>query len=246
MRQLKEQYEQALAQVQPKLQAAPKPSPFNKLASQQAELASGQQQMESAAQGEEFEQALQQANDLGTKVDAYSAAVEELKRLKEQYEQALSQMQPKLQAAPNPSPFNKLASQQAELASGQQQMESAAQSEEFEQALQQCNDLGTKVDAYTAAVEELKKLKEQYEEALSQVQPKLQAAPNPSPFNKLASQQAELLSGQQQMESAAQSEEFEQALQQANDLGTKADAYTAAVEQLKQLKEQYEQALSQL
>jgi len=97
------------------------------------------------------EQALQQANDLGTKADAYTTAVEELTRLKTAYEQALAQVQPKVQAAPNPSPFNKLAPQQAELASGQQQMESAAQAEEFEQALSQANDLSTKVDAYTAA-----------------------------------------------------------------------------------------------
>ena len=243
---LKKAYEQALAQVQPKLQAAPNPSPFQKLASQQGELASGQQQMESAAQAEDFEQALSQANDLGTKADAYAAAVEELTRLKKEYEQALAQVQPKLQTAPNPSPFNKLAAQQAELTSGQQQMESAAQAEEFEQALSQANDLGTKADAYTAAVAELTRLKQEYEQALSQVQPKLQAAPNPSPFDKLTAQQAELSSGQQQMEAAAQAEEFEQALQQANDLGTKADAYTTAVEELTRLKTAYEQALAQV
>src|SRR5256885_4331744 len=51
-----------------------------------------------------------------------------------------------------------------------------------------------------------------YKQALAQVQPKLQAAPSPSAFKKLEPMQSELLSGHQQMESAAQAEEFEQAL----------------------------------
>src|SRR5215475_8655141 len=178
--------------------------------------------MEAAAQAEEFEQALSSANDLGTKADTYTAEVEKLQQLKQQYEQALGQVQSKLQAAPSPSPFKKLEPMQSELSSGQQQMEAAAQAEEFEQALSSANDLGTKADTYTAEVEKLQQLKQQYEQALGQVQPKVQAAPSPSPFKKLESMQSELSSGQQQMEAAAQAEEFEQALGSANDLGTKA------------------------
>src|SRR5262249_58046471 len=110
----------------------------------------GEQEREAAAQNEEFEQALNGANDLGTKVDPITAEVEKLNQLKQQYEQALAGVQPKLQAAPSPSPFKKLEPMQQELSSGQQQMEAAAQNEEFEQALNGANDLGTKVDAYTA------------------------------------------------------------------------------------------------
>src|SRR5262245_45028503 len=182
LKQLKQQYEQALAGVQPKLQAAPSPSPFKKLEPMQSDLSSGQQQMEAAAQAEEFEQALNSANDLGTKADAYTAEVEKLHQLKQQYEQALAAVQPKLQAAPSASPFKKLEPMQSDLSSGQQQMEAAAQAEEFEQALSSANDLGTKADTYTAEVEKLQQLKQQYEQALGQVQPKLQAAPSPTPF----------------------------------------------------------------
>src|SRR5260370_23915146 len=123
---------------------------------------------------------------------------------------------------------------QSELSSGHQQMESAAQAEEFEQALTAANDLGTKADAYTAEVAKLQQLKQQYEQALAQVQPKLPAAPSPSPLKNLEAMQSELTSGQQQMESAAQAEEFEQALTSANDLGTKADAYAAEATKLGQ------------
>src|SRR5260370_22788119 len=99
----------------------------------QSELSSGHQQMESAAQAEEFEQALTAANDLGTKADAYTAEVAKLQQLKQQYEQALAQEQPKLQVNSTHTPFKKLDASLTEQSSGQQQMESAAQAEEFEQ-----------------------------------------------------------------------------------------------------------------
>ncbi len=62
----------------------------------QSELQSGQQQMESAAQAEEFEQALQSANDLATKVDAYTSAIQQLEQHKQAYEAALASLKPKL------------------------------------------------------------------------------------------------------------------------------------------------------
>src|SRR5204862_278029 len=180
----------ALTQVQPKLQEAPSPSPFKKLETMQSELTTAQQQMESADQAEEFEQALSSANDLGTKADTYTSEVEKLQKLKQQYEEALAQVQPKLQEAPSPSPFKKLETMQSELTTGQQQMESAAQAEEFEQALSLATDLGTKADTYTSEVEKLQKLKQRYEERRADVQPKLQAAPSPSPFKKLETMQS--------------------------------------------------------
>ena len=239
---LKQEYDTAAAQTQSRLQAAPNPSPFNKLGAQQAELLSGQQAMEASAQGEEFQQGIQQANELGTKADAYTMAVEQFSQLKQQYDQAAAQVQPKLQAAPNPSPFNKLAAQQAELASGQQTMETAAQGEEFEQALQAANDVGGKVDAYAAAVEQMTQAKQDYDKASGLALQAMQSAPSPSPFQKFAAQQVELTTVQQAMEAAAQGEEFEQAVQQANDLNTKAEAYAAAVADMQKAKQAYDEA----
>ncbi len=193
----------------------------------QSELQSGQQQMESAAQAEEFEQALQQVNDLGTKVDAYVTAVEELERNKQAYEQALAQVQPKLQAAPQPSPFAKLAPMQSELQSGQQWMESAAQAEEFEQALQSANDLATKVDAYTSAIQQLEQHKQAYEAALASLKPKLADASREQ-GGQPAKLPDEVSALQAQMETAAESGDYEQALKLAHELDAKLDALAKA------------------
>jgi hypothetical protein len=232
--------------VQPKLPAAASPAPFKKLETAQTELSSGQQTMETAAQAEEFEQALNAANDLGTKADAYKAEVDKLTQLKQQYDQALAPVQDKLKAAQSPPPFKKLETMQSELSTGQQTMQTVAQEEDFERAAQLVGELGTKADAYTAEVTRLEQFKQQYEQVRTTVQPKLDAAASPSPFAKLAPAQAELASGGKQMESAAQAEDFEQALQVANDLATKADAYTAATQEQERSKQDYEQSLAQL
>ena len=243
---LKQEYEQALAQVQPKLQAAPIPSPFKKLA-----CSAGGARLRPAADG-----VCGAVGGVRAGAAAGQRPRHEGRRLHRRGRRAdppqagvragTGAGAAEVAGGAEPEPVQEARCSAGRAASGQQQMESAAQAEEFEQALTQANDLGTKADAYTAAVEELTRLKQEYEQALAQVQPKLQVAPNPSPFQKLAPQQAELASGQQQMESAAQAEEFEQALTQANDLGTKADAYTAAVEKLTRLKQEYEQALAQV
>ena len=82
---------------------AHKPSPFKAQTAQQAERVSGQQAMEAAAVDEEFDKALAQANDLGGKVDTYTAAIAELTRLQQEYEQALAEVLPNLQAAAQPN-----------------------------------------------------------------------------------------------------------------------------------------------
>src|SRR4029078_13103649 len=102
------------------------PAPFKKLESKQGEITSGQKQMEDSATAEDFEQALQQAGELSTKVDDYSAELEKIKQAKAQYEQALGALQPKLQEASAPAPFKKLESKQGEITSGQKQMEDSA------------------------------------------------------------------------------------------------------------------------
>ena len=244
IQQAKDQYEQVAAGIQAKVQAAPNPSPFRKLEAMQAELSNGQKDMESSVQAEEFEQALQKASDLGSKADTYSEQVKQIQQAKDQYEQVASGVQSKLQAAPNPSPFKKLEAMQAELGNGQKDMESSVQSEEFEQALQKANDLGSKADTYSEQVKQIQQAKDQYEQVATGIQAKVQAAPNPSPFKKLEAMQAELGNGQKDMESSVQSEEFEQALQKANDLGSKADTYSEQVKQIQQAKDQYEQVAS--
>ena len=182
--------------------------------------------MESAAQAEEFEQTLQQANDLSTKVDAYLAAVKDLEEKKQQYEDALAKLKAKLEGMPK-TDYPKLATMKQDIDTVKGQMESAAQSGDYEQALAKTNDLTTKVDAYATAVKELEEKKKAYEGGFEAIKPKLAEAlqsKNPD----VAPVQKELLISKQQMEEAAKNGDYAQANTSLADVTAKVATIQAA------------------
>ena len=107
------------------------------------------------AQKKDFKLALQQCNDLGTKVDAFNTALKELENKKKTYDDALAVLLPKFGKVTQ-SKFKKLEQTWQEMAQARKEMELSAQKEAFEQRLEQCNDLGTKVDACKAALRSCK------------------------------------------------------------------------------------------
>ena len=202
---------------------------------------------------EKFDEALQKANKLGADADAITTGAAELQQKKAEYEQAWVAIQVKLNAVPRPSPFLKLAPQREALVEGQGQVGFAVEDEKFEQALQIANDLATKADAYSERLVQIQRAKDEYEQLLTPLQVKLNAALQLSPpsatakepgeksllhrdddktdFGEdLAKRQKDLASFRTQMETVAQAEDFEGALQQAQALDAKTDAYNAAVE----------------
>jgi hypothetical protein len=105
-------------------------------------------------------------------------------------------------------------------------MEAAVQAEDFEQALAKVGELATKVDAYVAAVNELDTKKKAYEDALASIQPLLDQATQ-SQVPEAAGVQKELQTLRQQMEAAAQANDYDQANKLVGDVKDKADAVVA-------------------
>jgi predicted nucleic acid-binding Zn-ribbon protein len=241
----KQQYEQALESLKPKLGECAQCN-YKKLAPMQQEIETIKGQMESAGQAEDYEQALNLVTDLGTKVDTYQTALKDLEEKKKLYEQALEAVKPKLDEAGQKAVYAKLASQKQEYESLKGAMETAAQGEDYELALQKATDLTGRVDAYIQAVNDLEEKKRQYEQALEALKPKLDEAGQKPAYTKFAQQKQnyELLKGE--METAAQGEDYEQAAQKSTDLTGRVDAYIQAVNDLEVKKRQYEQALEAL
>src|SRR5438045_9632099 len=96
--------------------------------------------------------------DLKAKVTAYNKKLEELKKQKQAYDDALAALQPKLTEA-SKSQYPKLDSLQQEMITAQGQMETAAQNEDFVLALKCLKDLSAKVGAYAKDLAELEKQK---------------------------------------------------------------------------------------
>jgi hypothetical protein len=239
----KEQYEPALQALQPRLAQA-STCQHAKLQPQVQDLATGQQAMEASAQGKNYVQALKQLGDLTTAVDSYEKALAELEQQKKAYEDAWNALEPKYQQTQQ-SQFTKLAPMQQDMTAIKGQIDGLLPGEDYAQALKLANDLSTKVDAYQAAVDELQKQKQAFDDARAGLDPRLKDA-LASQSAKLAPQRDQLTTANAQIDTAAQGEDYAGALKQVNDLATQVDAYKAAADQLAQEKKQYEDALAAL
>ncbi|MBC7942169.1 MAG: hypothetical protein H7Z19_20845, partial [Chitinophagaceae bacterium] len=247
---LKAEYDAAYAALQPRQQAAASSEPqYAKLQPQQQEIATAQSTMEAAAQAGEYEQANTQAAELGGKLDALEEAKAEIDRQKEEYEAALAEIKPRLDALSVSEPqYAKLQPQQQEIATAQSTMEAAAQAGEYEQANTQVTELGGKLDVFEEAKAEIDRQKEEYDSALADLQPRLQAASAATQpeYASLQPQVQEMATAQSTMEAVAQAGDYEQALSQVEALGAKLEAFDEAKQAVDEQKQGYESALAEL
>ena len=149
--QQKQKYEDALAGVQPRLQAASLSEPqYSTIQPKQQEMSAAHSAREAAAQAFDYEKAMPLLQALTVKLEAYEAAKAEVDKQKAAYEAALGTLTPKI-ADVNKKQYLDLISQQQEIAKGQQEMAATAAGSDYVKALQQSNDLTVKVEAYIAA-----------------------------------------------------------------------------------------------
>jgi hypothetical protein len=247
--QQKQSYEETLAQVQPRLQAASvSEAQYTSLQPMQQEMATVQTQMESAAQAEDYAQALTQVQDLSTKLDALEQAKAEIDQQKQEYETALAALQPRIDAVSVSDPaYAKIEAQLQEIAQAQTTMDAAAQAGDYDQANTQLQDLSAKVDAYELAKTEIDQKKQEYETALATLQPRIDAVSVSDPaYVKIEAQLQEIAQAQTTMEASAQAGDYVQANTQLQDLTAKVDAYEQAKTEIDQQKLDYETVLAAL
>jgi len=247
--QKKQEYETALAALQPRLQAASvSDAQYVKLEPMQQEITTAQGEMESAAQAGDYDKANQCVQDLSTKVDTFEKAKVEIDQKKQTYETALAALQPRLQAASvSDAQYVKLEPMQQEITTAQGEMESAAQAGDYDKANQCAQDLSTKLDTFEKAKAEIDQKKQVYETALAALQPRLQAASvSDAQYVKLEPQLQEITQARTTMEASAQAGDYDQANTQLQDLTAKLDAYEKAKAEIDQKKQEYETALAAL
>ena len=244
--QKKQEYETALAALQPRLQAASvSDAQYVKLEPMQQEITTAQGEMESAAQAGDYDKANQCAQDLSTKLDTFEKAKAEIDQKKQVYETALAALQPRLQAASvSDAQYVKLEPQLQEITQARTTMEASAQAGDYDQANTQLQDLTAKLDAYEKAKAEIDQKKQEYETALAALQPKL---PTTCPVEaKLSALDGEITTLKGQMEAAATSKDYASALELAKQVGAKADEFQKALAAFEKNKQDYEAALNAL
>jgi hypothetical protein len=244
--QQKQSYEDTLAQVQPRLLAVSvSEAQYASLQPMQQALATAQTQTESAAQAEDFGQALTQVQDLSAKVDALEQAKAEIDQKKQDYETALAVLQPRIDAVSVSDPaYAKIEPQLQEITQSRATMQAAAQAGDYDQATTQLQSLTPKVDTYEQAKTAMAQIKQEYETVLAALQPKL---PTACPANaKLSAVDSEITTLKGQMEAAATSNDYAKALEIAKQVSAKAEEFQKALAEFEKNKLAYEATLKAL
>jgi hypothetical protein len=220
----KQAYDDAHAPLQPRLTAAAQ-SKYAKLAPIQQDITAVQGQMEAAAQSEDFVQALKLAKDLGPKLDAYEKELAQLEQQRKEYEDALAALQPQLQEALK-STYTPLKPKVDEITKVKGEMEAAAQKQDYEAAMTSLNDLKAKVDAFLPDLKKLQQAEADYTKTWAALKPKIDdALLSSKDFAALSADRSAIETAESNVVAAATAQDFEKALQLANDLGPKVDAY---------------------
>src|SRR5262249_12713853 len=139
-------------------------------------------EMEASAAAKNYVQALEQLRTLKGKVEEYEKALEELEQQEKAFQEAWAALQEKMTPTEQ-SQFKKLEPQQQELTEAKTEIETAAQEEDYEKALNLVNELDKKVDPYLEAAKKLEEQKKAYFEARKTAQDAVDNTPQELPYN---------------------------------------------------------------
>jgi chromosome segregation ATPase len=237
-----EEYEPALAALQPKLDST-KTCEFKSLTPLQQSIEGTTQSMLKAATDKNYVEALAQLRILEGQVSDYETQLTDLKAKKAEFESARKAIEPKLTEASN-TKYKSLAELDQPIADLTTQADTAATDEKYDEALAKIGELTTKVDEKIAAVQELEQRKAEYEAARKEVDPKLAQAGTcefTKGFDELDQKITDLTT---KTDGAATDEKYGEALENARELDTAIEEKLTKIEEVRAKKEEYESGLA--
>ncbi len=201
------QYEPARKALDPRLAAAAT-SKFKKLADQQQALTPATTAMDAAATSKDFVHALQMEGDLEKQVTTSETALAALNAQAEAYETERKTLQPRLDQATDVPKHKSLMPMMQDIQAGRDQMDQAAQAEDFDKALGMAKDLGAKSDGYNQASATLDAQKKEFDDTYTDDLKKRAAATAQSSFKQLEQASAEIGDLVTKIDAAADQEQY--------------------------------------
>ena len=208
-------------------------STYKKLVPDQQAIAAAKLPIEAAEQAEDFDQAMPMLKGLDTMVDAFLARRTKLDDEKKAFDKAWDDLQPKLGQLET-STFKKLQPMLDDINKTKGEVDAAAQVEDYENALRMVGDLSNKVDAYLKKAEDTAKQKEAFEQADRELGVLLLDGIDKVSAPSLASPASELRTTRAEIKPAIEADDYEKALELANDAKGKASTLRAEAEKLRQ------------
>ena len=211
--------------VEPRL-AESAESRFTSLETMQQDITRTAGEVEAAAAADDFVKAASLAQSLSDMADEYAIQVTKLTERKQAYETALAALEPHLAEAAAKPAYKSLVPMQDELVKLKAALEAVAQTDDFDAAIKLAADLETKVAAFLAAHDKIQKSKEAYDKAWAPVKAKLvEALLSSRAFAAMNADRQALTTGQDAVEAAAATDDFDKAAKLVPDLEKNADAY---------------------
>lgn len=231
-------YEPAWEAVQPRLEEA-RQCEFASMAALQDELGTIETQMTGAADARDYVEAETVLADLTTKVDQCLAMRDELAEKKTAYDEAYAALQPRIPTTSEPG-GERIVTLQGDIAAKVDDMTAAAAADDYDTALRLAGEL----DPQLTELETALAARQRYDEQLAALQPRLPQAATGSPA--LADLESQISSLQQQAETAAAADDYEQACTHLTALEPVLAEHEAAKAKLEEQKLAYEQARAAL
>lgn len=179
---------------------------FASLEEESVKIVEAADSMRELAAAKDYVAALVQLETLRDRVADYLARLEELRAKKEEFEQARTDLEPRLSEA-STSEFELLAKLDQQIAETTTQMDEAAAADDYEQALQLASELSAKVDEKLQRAEELAAAKEEYETGRATLDPRLAEA-SVSKHESLAADEEKIATLTSEMDAAVSSGDF--------------------------------------
>jgi hypothetical protein len=227
-------YDEQWAALQPKLPQASSGSPA--LAELEASVDSLRQQAETAAAADDYEQASTQLTTLESTLAELETATAELAEKRQAYEEARAALEQHLPTATEPGE-GRLAEVQTEIQQSLADADAAAAVDDYGPALEHVQALETQL----AELDTLLAARDEYQAKLAALQPRLPTSGGAA-AGRLAEVQTEIETRRAEAEAAAQSSDFEAALQGLTELEDLLTEY----EELARQRDQFEERWAEL
>lgn len=149
----KQEYETALATLQPRIQAISQSDPaYSRIEPQLQEITQAQTTMEASAQAGDYDQAMMQLQDLTTQVDSYEKAKSEIDQKKQEYEAAAAEVEALMQKVDG-CKLTSMEPKKAALVASRDAMTQQAAQGDFDAALASVQKLKGEAEAFEQEAE---------------------------------------------------------------------------------------------
>ena len=244
----KAEYEARLEKLKPRLETASGATiKKESLKGLQEKVTAASDEMTKAAEGEDYEKALERADYLEAALETFEAGLVELEAERKAYAARLKELEPRAAKASPPIPGEAAAGVSASIAGNMAAAKEQADLEEFDAALDILETVAESLAGYEKLVEQHEARKAEYKARFEKLKPRLETAAGATiKKESLKGLQEKVSAASDEMTKAAEGEDYVKALERADYLEAALETFEAGLAELEAERKAYEARIKEL